>query len=186
MDIDFFLFNFFHGLAGRAWLLDGLGIFFAQYLPYLFIIAALTLFYRIRDWRYRLYFFALSSLPVILSRGIVTEIIRFFFDRPRPFISLYFNPLIAHEAGGSFPSGHATAYFAVAFVIFLFLRRYPQYGKMKWAWWLFAGAILMSIARVVVGVHWPSDVLGGAVIGMLSAYAVWFVLPKPEPKGLTS
>ena len=65
--------------------------------------------------------------------------------------------------GYSFPSTHATDHFAMAFFLILLFQR-----KWRWIWlWgiLWAGTI--SFARVYVGVHFPIDVIGGAIYGML-------------------
>lgn len=64
----------------------------------------------------------------------------------------------------SFPSGHATTAIAMAFVVgFLFPRLFPLF--------LLIGAVA-SISRVPVGMHYPSDVFGGLIVGMLGAYLV--------------
>jgi membrane-associated phospholipid phosphatase len=64
----------------------------------------------------------------------------------------------------SYVSGHAATSFAMAFVIgFLSPRWFPA---------ALIVAILISLSRVIIGVHYPSDVFGGAVVGMLGAYAV--------------
>jgi undecaprenyl-diphosphatase len=62
----------------------------------------------------------------------------------------------------SFPSGHALFYFALAFVIYT--------KSKKWGMWFFLGAFLMGLGRVASGVHFPIDILGGAVLGILTAY----------------
>ncbi|MEK7114763.1 MAG: phosphatase PAP2 family protein, partial [Patescibacteria group bacterium] len=85
---------------------------------------------------------------------------------------LVFKPLIDLEFSNSFPSGHASVFFALAMAVFLFNRR--------WSYYFFVGAVLNGLARVYVGVHWPTDILGGMVVGILSALIVWKVLPKPN------
>ena len=101
----------------------------------------------------------------ILSRFIFTEIIRYFYDRPRPFevlSSVY--QLIQHSPGGSFPSGHAAFFFALATGVF--------FHRKWWGVLFYIAALAISLSRVAAGLHWPSDVLAGAVIGILSAWLV--------------
>lgn len=77
--------------------------------------------------------------------------------RLRPYISLTDVHQLSGSGGGSFPSNHALNN---AMAAVLLSWRFPS---MAWLWWLVAAAIMVS--RIYVGVHWPSDVLAGAVIG---------------------
>ncbi len=161
MNQSFFL--LIHNLAGRNAFLDGLAIFFAQWLPYLLVIGFLVLMYDQIGSRRKLYLFAEGALAVILSRGIIATTIHFFYYHARPFVVYGFTPLIG-ESGSSFPSGHAAWFFALAMVVW--------YANRKWGIWYFILAALMGIARVYVGVHWPFDILGGAAIGIASGIAI--------------
>ena len=172
MNADIFIFHLINNLAGQWWLLDWLGIFLANYLAYFLIIIAVFLLIKEKGWRQRIYFFCLTTLSVILARGIITEVIRFFYYQPRPFLILQLQPLISHNPTASFPSGHATAYFALALAIF--------YLNQKWGKWFLVAALLMGLGRIFVGVHWPSDILVGTLIGLGSALLIRKILPKKE------
>src|SRR3989344_2463971 len=101
----------------------------------------------------------------ILSRLVFTEIIRFFYNRPRPFEVLEnINQLVMHSSCGSFPSGHAAFFFAIASSVFFFHR--------VWGIIFFGTALYMGIGRIEVGVHWPTDILGGMVVGIFSAWLI--------------
>lgn len=157
------LFQFIYGLSHRNFLLDDLGVFLAQYLPYLMVLWFLFLAVKRKDWRMRVLVLSEGALAVILSRGIVTEVIRFFYHHLRPFTVLNFAPLIS-ESGYSFPSGHAAWFFALSMIVFYYSR--------KWGIWYFTLSAVMGIARIYVGVHWPLDILGGAAIGVLCGMLV--------------
>jgi undecaprenyl-diphosphatase len=172
--MDLSLFHFINGLANKFWLFDWVGIFFASYLSYFLILIAIYLLLRRGNWREMIYFFSSASLSVILSRGIITEAIRFFYHRPRPFRTLEIQPLINHLDSGSFPSGHAASFFALALAVFLINK--------KWGWRFLIGAFIIGIARIFVGIHWPSDILAGAIIGLASAFLIKMLLPSPEIK----
>jgi len=185
MNFDTYFFQLIHGLSGKWWLFDWLGIFLAEYLPYLMVILAVFLLAKEKNWRQRIYLFALTGLSIILSRGIITEIIRFFYYRPRPFLALQFQSLLGNsDIAGSFPSGHAAAYFALAMAIFYFLKQKNNNSSdepatnLSLGWLCLGAAILIGIARIFVGIHWPSDVLVGAIIGLASAFFIKKILPK--------
>ena len=150
------LFQFIHHFAGRYSLLDDFGIFLSQYLAYFMVAGFLVLVYRENGWRKRLYVFAEGVLAVILARGLLTEIIRFFYHHERPFSFYNFTPLI-RESGWSLPSGHAAFFFALGVAVW--------YRNRAWGGWYLALAVLMGVARIYAGVHWPLDIAAGAAIG---------------------
>lgn len=168
-DFNLSLFNFLHGLSGRSPFIDAAGIFAAKYIPYIIFFAFLWLVVSQPGWRRRIFFFSEAAIAVILSRGLITEIVRFFYYSPRPFEALHFQPLIP-ESGSSIPSGHAAFFFALAMIIYFYNRR--------WCIWYFAITVLISLARIFAGVHWPSDIIAGAVVGILSGIFVHVLLKK--------
>lgn len=172
--MDRLVFGFFHSIANRAVFLDGVIGFLANYLTYFLVIAVLVFLYRSK-FRPREKLFALITLVLsaVVSRGIVTEVIRFFYDRPRPFDALNITPLFL-DSNPSFPSGHTTFLFAIALVLFYFNR--------KVGWWFTALSLLVVLSRVAAGVHWPSDVLGGLVVAFVSVWTVRRLLKKYEPE----
>lgn len=85
-------------------------------------------------------------------------------DRPRPFETLpAADPLLGATVGQSLPSGHAATSFAGAVVLAYLWRRGTPY------FFLLATAIAFS--RVYVGVHYPTDVLAGAALGVVVGLA---------------
>lgn len=168
---DLKIFYFFNNLAGKSAVFDALVIFFSDYFQYFLVAFFILLLFS--KWFYRektkLFLTALTS--VILSRLVITELIRFFYCRPRPFVTHVVTQLV-EENHCSFPSGHAAFFFALAMAIYF-------YNK-KWGWTFFAAALVMGIARVVAGVHYPLDIAGGAVIGIFSAYFIFYIFKRYE------
>lgn len=174
MSFNQLIFQSINGLSGKHSSLDLLGVFLAQYLAYFLIVGCLSALIFIRDWRLKFYTFSLVALSVILARGILTELIRFIYYRARPFLVLPINPLIAVDNSAGFPSGHAAVFFALAAAVF--------YLNRKWGIVLLISAAVMGLARVFVGVHWPLDILGGAVVGLLSAVIAHQIMPESFKK----
>jgi len=159
--MDAFLFEKINGLAGNWKILDFIGIFLADYFQYILVTILLVfLFWPQKDIIKNRLMVLSAAISVVLSRLIITEIIRFFYHRPRPLMQDF----------DSFPSGHAAFFFALAMGIYFY--------KKKLGIWFFIGAIIMGIARIFVGVHWPSDILGGAGVGIISAWFVYKILNK--------
>ena len=104
-----------------------------------------------------------------LLSGIVAQIIKRTWDRPRP--SNLVGALVAADErifSKSFPSGHACTTAAMAMVLsMVFWKRYP--GVVLAAWVV---TLLVMLSRVYRGVHYPSDVVAGALIGAVCGYVV--------------
>jgi len=175
MNLDIFLFSQIHDLAGRWVCLDSTAIFFASYFQYFLCVALLIFLFwgKGEELKKNRLMTALAFLAAIVSRFFFTEIIRWFWVRPRPFAEFDFTPLVGHEANASFPSGHAAFFFALAMVVFLFNK--------KAGWWFLTGAFLISLARVFAGLHYPADILAGALVGIFNGWLtkkIWFWFQK--------
>lgn len=180
--MDLYIFQAINGLSHHYWLVDYIAIFTAEYFGYFLVVACLFLIFKEKKMADKIYFFSLVSLSLILSRGIITETIKFFSQRERPFSALDIMPLIEKsDAYMSFPSGHAAFYFALAFAIFLYYRKLEKNSVMKESFimlnfktilWFFGAALLISLSRIFAGIHWTSDILVGALIGVGSAFII--------------
>lgn len=169
MSFDLQVFTAIHNLAGISKFLDFIGIFLASYLPLFLIAGLLFLFIK---YRYSFRDFAFLTLSFLLARGVILEIIRFIYHRPRPFLELGFEPLVGHSATAAFPSGHATTFFAIAFALWFINKR--------WGIWYGVFATLMGLGRIYVGVHWPLDIVGGILVALLSVIVIKWVLPPHQ------
>lgn len=109
----------------------------------------------------------LFLLAFVLSR-IFDPLLKLVFQRARP--ELWEVP--ARPTSYSFPSGHAFSSLIVyGTAAYLLAQLYPQWRRLYWfvaALWVF----LIGFSRVYLGVHWPSDVLGGFALGLVMIYAL--------------
>ena len=161
MNIDLYFFNLINGFAGKwAWL-DCFGIFCAKYLGY--VLLFVLLIFLVVNWK-KYWKMVLEALVAAgFTRFVVAELVRTVWFRARPFVQLNFAPLINQSSKeASFPSGHATLFFALATIIYC-------YNKKAGIWFFVAG-FFIAIGRVFVGVHWPSDILAGALLGILMGW----------------
>lgn len=100
-------------------------------------------------------------LNLILANLIIKNLVQ----RARPFqVDTSVIPLI-FPSDYSFPSGHTSSSFAAAMILFL--------ENKKWGSLAFLIAGLIAVSRMYLFVHYPTDILGGAVIGIISATLVW-------------
>jgi undecaprenyl-diphosphatase len=143
---------------------DGMILFAASYLQYAIILAVLVWLWRRRDAALAIGRDILFA--VFISRGLITEAIRFVYKKPRPFEVLDVHQVVNHASGSAMPSGHAAFFFALGAVIFV-------YDK-KWGTGFLAAAFFMGVARVMGGVHYPVDILAGAAVGIISALLVYY------------
>ncbi len=115
-----------------------------------------------------------------LTAAVVTEGIKFTVRRPRPYIG-YPDELIPVKTtiGYSFPSGHTSLTFAVATSLSLSCPKwYVVAPSMLWA----TG---VAFSRLYLGVHYPSDVLTGMLVGTASAFAGYWLSKKLVDKSDT-
>lgn len=162
-NIDLIIFKGINQFAGKMAWLDGLVIFFAKYFEY-FLLSFLFLFL-LKNFKKYKNMIILCFCSAIFSRFVITEIIRYFYFRSRPFIDYHVNLLLKHSNSGSFPSGHAAFYFAISTIVFFYNKKI---GIL-----FFLASFLISFARVFSGIHWPSDILFGALIGISLSWLIF-------------
>ncbi|HEX5502950.1 MAG TPA: phosphatase PAP2 family protein [Thermomicrobiales bacterium] len=169
--MDWMLFQAINGEAGHWAVLDRLAEFSAAYVPILLGLLLVAAWFTgarplERARRQRAVIYAIVAAVL----GLVAEkIIGDLYYRPRPFVAHHVTQLVAHARDSSMPSSHAIFGFAVAVALVLVSRRLGLLAL--------ALAVLMSLARVYVGVHYPGDVTVGALIGGLLALALSLLDP---------
>ncbi len=116
-----------------------------------------------------------ASFALAFETLIINMILKPLVARPRPYIiSEAIDVLVHHQGDFAFPSGHTGSAFAVAGVMLLCMPK--KYGIPA-----FLFALLMGVSRMYVGVHYFTDVLAGAGIGLgCAAFVVKFLKDKME------
>jgi len=136
----------------------------STWIPLFFLF--LFLFFRAFPKKQAL-FSILTVLVMILFVTTLTDLTKEVVARLRPNNDTEINSLIRilqSAKGYSFFSGHASSSFSITTIVFLFLRK-----KFKWAGIFYLWPLLFTLSRIYVGVHFPIDLMIGALIGVLSA-----------------
>lgn len=149
-----------YGAATSAPLFSSLTIFFAEWFPFLLIAFAIS--YKFFFHESGKIFWSLVSLfssPFIALAFV--KLCKFIEPSPRPFADgLRLTPLISvSDPFGSFPSVHAAFFGALATAMF--------FENKRMGVWCFFAALLIGISRVATGVHFPSDIIAGLLLGAL-------------------
>ena len=108
----------------------------------------------------------IRAFGILLLAGITlsyysSHILKDLFMRARPFMAMPDAVAVVGTGGYSFPSGHATSAFMAAFILSSCFKR--------WILFFFL-AVVVGLSRVYLGVHYPADVLAGAVLGTIIGY----------------
>jgi undecaprenyl-diphosphatase len=113
------------------------------------------------------------ALAILLASTCADRVLKPLVGRERPFASITDVAVIGgRPTDASFPSGHSANAFASGYV----LAHVVPAGAV--GWWLLAASIAYS--RIYLGVHYPSDVLGGAIVGILCGFAAIKLIRSPR------
>jgi undecaprenyl-diphosphatase len=107
------------------------------------------------------------TMEVVISLIVclfLNRLIKLFFFRPRPFMKRRVGILIPSKMDSSFPSKHTLLVFAVSTTVFLYRR---VLGSIMWGI-----SLLTGLSRIWVGHHYPTDIIGSAILGSLSSLFV--------------
>ncbi|MDX2319923.1 MAG: undecaprenyl-diphosphatase [Moritella sp.] len=157
------LFLAINQFAGQNKFTDYIFMFFAEAMPYLFIILVIGIWFRSDEQTKRFLIGAtLASVVGITINSLIAQV----YFHPRPFMNDLGTTLVAHAPNSSFPSDHTTFMFCIAFSLLF------HQATKKLALGLTVFAIIGGLSRVYIGVHYPFDIAAASVMGMLSAMLV--------------
>lgn len=164
--MNYLIFELINARAGRWPLVDDVMRFAAAYLVFLvFSIGGAVVVHALVRRRIRPVVSLSATLAVAFG---LSQILAHASHEQRPFQDHPVHQLLAHSPGVSMPSDHATAAFAIAFGILVFLNRRAGLA-------LTAAATLIGLARVWCGLHYPGDILAAAVIAGIATFTAYVV-----------
>ena len=168
-----YIFFFFYNLSHKSAFFDKVVIFTADIFPYIVIVLAgfflLLLIYKDKNQPDRMISIIQArwkEIVLVFFSGVsvwfLAYVLKFLFRTQRPFDLFPQVFSLFSETGYAFPSGHATFFMALAFAIFF------SHKKVGYVFIFFA--FLIGIARIIAGVHFPIDILGGFILGFVIAF----------------
>ncbi len=165
------IFYLLHSLANQSEIMDFIFVFCARYLQYFVLIFVLyfLIFHVDTGIKSKNKFHQkVKEIALVFSSGLlslaVVNFLKVLFANPRPFdLGLHgVDPLFMYSDLGSFPSGHAMFFSALAMSIY---SLHPRVGR-----YLFVIAIIIPISRVIAGIHFPVDIFWGFMLGSFASY----------------
>lgn len=169
LQLDTRIFYTLNGIIGHNHIVDAVVLFCAQYLIYILIAIVVIDIIR-RDvfsvWRFP---HDIGHLAILLagSSGI-NEMLRVLIGRVRPLWELA-TPYLFIQYTPSLPSGHTTFVFALGTFLFFF-------GEKRLARIVYILGICVGLGRVIAGVHYPFDIVTGAIVGTVVAWIMHILL----------
>lgn len=165
IELDKKVFEWLHRSVGKNIVLDDIWKITSVYLIYLIPIYLVYLWFanpKLREDSLR------SAIVGVIGWLAVTRVVAYFWFRERPLVdaTLPTKEIVFHRPTYSFPSDHALFLFALASGFYFSGHKEIGFG-------LYIVAISVSFSRVVVGIHFPLDVVAGAVIGVVMAWLAW-------------
>jgi undecaprenyl-diphosphatase len=138
------------------------------------IVLALVFFllgYRKKVWRDRGVVLASAMLADVLLCNVILKPL---VNRTRPYVLLGYDTIVSPPGDASFPSGHTAISFAAAAALYAINK--------KWGIAAYIFSVIMGFSRLYLGMHFPLDVLAGAVVGTVSAKIALYLLKKRKKK----
>ena len=159
--LDLIIFNGVNQFALKWLWLDVLAIILAEFFPYILLFALLL--FLLKDHKKYLKVIIEAIAAAFFARFVIVSFIRWILPRARPFVNNNINLLFEYQ-GCSFPSGQAAFFFAISTILYFYNKKI---GAL-----FFLSSILIVLARVFSGIHWPSDILTGAIVGIISGLVI--------------
>jgi undecaprenyl-diphosphatase len=170
--MNYALFKAINQNAGHHPFLDGLMVFFSKEVFLIFALLLLVMwFFGKERSKYTVVYAVIACAAALIINFVIGHI----YYEPRPFVTHKgVHLLVKHAADASFPSDHST--FAFSLTLAVLFRRHYKVGIL-----MLVIALLTGISRVYVGNHYPFDVLGGMVVGIVISLLVYKLSSQLQP-----
>ncbi|KKS26645.1 MAG: Phosphoesterase PA-phosphatase related protein [Parcubacteria group bacterium GW2011_GWC1_42_11] len=151
------IFNFFYSFAHKSYALDFCIHFFAEWYGLIILFVLFIYLFKHRDNPKK----GVRDLFVVgttaVSAWFIAHFFKDVFHTLRPFDAVASIKPLVIESGYAFPSGHATFFMALASSLWFYHKRLAVFFGIS--------AVLIGVARISAGIHWPIDILAGLFLG---------------------
>lgn len=151
------LFFLIYNSSNHSSVLDTLMLFATTYLLYITMFLMFVLAFKGGVKEKKALILTVLAIPLAI---LLIKVIHLFYLEPRPFVTYHFSPLTDNIPDPSFPSRHATLSSVIAFSYLYF--------KSKWSYLFLIIMFWIGLSRIYVGVHYPMDIAGGFLVGIIS------------------
>ncbi|MFC3884820.1 undecaprenyl-diphosphatase [Bacillus songklensis] len=158
--MDYKMFRAINRLAGRYSVMDELMIWISNRVRYVYIFLLVFMWFRDYSSKKASRHAGVSALLSLFIHGFIKRV----YFKPRPFVKRRVGILIPSKRDSSFPSKHTILVFAVSTSVLL---RERMLGAFMWGL-----SVLTGLSRIWVGHHYPSDIVGSALIGSAASVVV--------------
>jgi undecaprenyl-diphosphatase len=166
INLDHRIFRYLNNFAGKNHFSDSIIIFLSEYLFYSVPVIFVVLWFVRKNMQKAL---LKATVAALLAWFGLNNLVGMIYYRNRPLGSIIgAKELVFHRPDRSFPSDHASFLFAIAFTLWFL-------GYKKLSVVIFIIATVVSVFRVVAGVHYPADIVAGFIVGLISAGIVYFL-----------
>lgn len=163
--VDRSIVNFLNGLVKKSPILNKAAEILASWPVYFIPLAMIIYWFWAPRWR-------LAEIRAVVAGliawQVLNRILQMIFERTRPIANSGISDLLFKRPGDSFPSNHAA--FGMAVFLTLFLA-----GERSLAYFVLFLTIIFSFFRVVTGLHFPSDIIAGWLIGLGTAFGISYI-----------
>jgi undecaprenyl-diphosphatase len=173
--MDLKLFQLINRISGRCSPIDQIMVFISNRIRFAYLLIIVYFLFKNRFNK----MIAVNIFSSIFISLVTHFFIKLFFKRPRPFMKRHVGILIPSKMDSSFPSKHTILAFAASSSIMMFQRKLGT--RMMWM------SALTGFSRVWVGHHYPSDIMGSAILGSLAGVVtriIFFRKSTDKPDGV--
>lgn len=169
--INIELFHWINSTATQNHILDKITIFCSHNLITIFVISLIILSFS-KNKKYRIQF--LKTLLIVAVSLLATQLIHTLYYHPRPFVLGLGHKLVGHGSSSSFPSRHTLTMATIAFSYLI--AGFWRIGILG-----LITSLIVGWSRIYIGVHFPVDILGSLIIGLIVAYSITTLIERLSP-----